>query len=779
MTERELRQIGALLHDIGKFSFRARPLEPNQTHEHLGDVFVRTVIASIAAFEQDVVRIADYAKRASQAIYSADTTTARERQPQIGGTTRRYVVAIASRVQIELAGGVPKAPLPEGAWYIAPEPLAQQAPMPFARPSDDEPVEQEAIAAHDRSWQAFCTELGSFSQLEDAWAAIETLYSLLEKYTATVTSAAYRTLPDISLFDHAKVVAALSHCNAEGKRGAECLLITGDLSGIQSFLYSNLGDAASRAKLLRGRSLLVRLVADSIVAFLLDRLGLYRSSVLYNGGGTFELLVPNSDANRSIVERAQRDIARLFARKLGFALQISIAQTTCSAEELMTDYAAVRRRVADRLQKAKRQRFLDSLDVLFDDEEFPTVRSQLDRWCIALGETAPKASYLVELRGVQSMPAMDATIAFEPLRIGWAIADSDQLRMLLRRQYAERAIVYTTGDTDLASVAQLVSSAAMPTAVGFRFIGSYVPRNDDGSICTFQQLAERTGTPTPLLAFARMDLDSLGFVMRTGLHERSPDERKYTVSRVVSLSRALDHFFSGTVPALAEKHGVYLVYSGGDDLFAVGSWTAILAFARTLRTEFDRFVCGNRNLTLSCGIAITDPYFPVDRAAKKAGQLEELAKNGLAIGGPIDPKERLRKDRVALLDCAMHWDTLDYWIEFGDQLVRLVDGQQTDERLPRSLVHRLLELTQSTFDRTSGGIRLRTTSALARAIAGLRYAFARRGLTAPKRDEWQRTIQGKLVENLLKVSDAERPNNWWNFRVTARYVLWKTRSNTP
>ncbi len=273
-----------------------------------------------------------------------------------------------------------------------------------------------------------------------------------------------------------------------------------------------------------------------------------------------------------------------------------------------------------------------------------------------------------------------------------------------------------------------------------------------------------------------MDLDSLGLVMRTGLAERTPAERKYTISRIASLSRLLDHFFSGTVPILAQKHNVYLVYAGGDDLFAVGSWIAMLDFVTDVRWTFDRFVCENRNLTLSCGIAIAKPHFPIDRAAEEAGRMEEVAKHGqMPSGNRLPDDVRLRKDRVALLDCSMEWKTFQQLLDFGREIEDNI-RQQTAAAPPRTFIHRLLELIGSIFD-SSGGLRVQTCAALARTIAQLRYALARRGVVSKDEQTHQHSIYHKLAKCLLDISPTERVNNWWNFRLVASYVLWKTRSN--
>ncbi|MCS7001061.1 MAG: hypothetical protein NZ481_09340 [Candidatus Kapabacteria bacterium] len=779
MTEQDIRQLGALLHDIGKFHFRALPLEQGQTHEHLANVLVRTVLKNYQAFSNYQKDIEKATRRGLPEIRAADIAAAEERQEEMSGETQRYLLSIFSRVLLMLDSSTPKALLPQGSWYLEPNPLELTAPMPCyhpEKPSEWQPNEEEAIAAHEKPWEKFRQELESFSFLEDPWAAIETIITLLEKYTSTVASAAYLALPDITLFDHSRVVAALAECSVEGKGEDPCLLVAGDLGGIQRFLYRDLGTAERRAKLLRGRSLLVRLVTDTVVSYLLDKFNLYRSSVLYSGGGSFELLLPATRINAEQLQDAVRTLSRFFASELGFALQISIATHHCTIEELILNYAQVRTEMMRKLQQAKKQRFSNALEEVFGTALTTQVRENLDELCISLGERVPWATYLVEFRGIrEDAPKKLPACWFRSLGIGWVFAQLEDLHPLLSQPLARRALVHRINGTEIGEVESALRKASMPTAVSFRFIGNWVPRDEKGRIVVFEDLAAMGSENYPLLGFARMDVDWLGMVMRTGLREQAAWERKYTLSRVASLSRMLDHFFSGTVNAIAKEHQVYLVYSGGDDLFAVGSWTNIFSFVQKVQEQFYRFVCTNENLTLSCGIVLTKPFYPIDHAAEEAGRMLEMAKQGKVLEGqPLDKQEQLQKNRVAVLDCVMNWKTFADLLTLAEELLKAVQGN-SPVSLPRSLVHSLLERTQSVFDRRNGAVRPARYALLARTLAQIRYALARRGVTAQNLHQWEKDIRGKLVRTLLETAQQDRSRNWWNFRLVASYVLWKTR----
>ena len=103
-------------------------------------------------------------------------------------------------------------------------------------------------------------------------------------------------LPDVSLYDHLISTAALAVCIYEylkekneldkvrlGDDDTPVLLLGGDLSGIQSFIYDVISTNA--AKNLKGRSFYLQMLVDNLLQQLLEELGLSNSQVVYASGG--------------------------------------------------------------------------------------------------------------------------------------------------------------------------------------------------------------------------------------------------------------------------------------------------------------------------------------------------------------------------------------------------------------------------------------------------------------------------------------------------------------
>ena len=140
---------------------------------------------------------------------------------------------------------------------------------------------------------------------------------------------------------------------------------------------------------------------------------------------------------------------------------------------------------------------------------------------------------------------------------------------------------------------------------------------------TFEEYAEKT-----YLGILRMDVDGLGSRFIRGFK----DLNEYT-----QFSELLKRFFDKRHAADANnvyfiqqkdyyRNDLNIIYAGGDDLFAVGRWDKIIEFAAEVRQQFMQHMQGE-GVTISGGIAIVHPKFPIAKAALLAGEAEDNAKS--------------------------------------------------------------------------------------------------------------------------------------------------------
>ncbi len=180
------------------------------------------------------------------------------------------------------------------------------------------------------------------------------IYYLLYKYTWCVPASTYDTekqsrhYPDISLFDHSRVLSAIAvaihdWATANGKsaedikpKGRELptdseevfLLVEGDIGGIQNFIYNIHKTSESElsiAKALRGRSFFLSMLSEVFVRYILKELNYPITNALYIGGGKFQLLLANTKNNTEKLLEIEKQINRWMHREFQGELSISIA----------------------------------------------------------------------------------------------------------------------------------------------------------------------------------------------------------------------------------------------------------------------------------------------------------------------------------------------------------------------------------------------------------------------------------------------------------------------
>ena len=144
---------------------------------------------------------------------------------------------------------------------------------------------------------------------------------------------------------------------------------------------------------------------------------------------------------------------------------------------------------------------------------------------------------------------------------------------------------------------------------------------------TFGNIAARAlsaeGVGLEALGVLIADVDNLGLLMGHGLSDR------LTLSRLATLSRQLDMFFTLHLPYLLKRDYpfLYTVFAGGDDLFLLGPWNSVYNLALELQKQFAIYVCQNPAVHFSAGISIQKPNVPMDHLAAAADQAMEASKD--------------------------------------------------------------------------------------------------------------------------------------------------------
>jgi CRISPR-associated protein Csm1 len=716
MDDRQAVIMAALLHDLGKFAQRAgqrltsedRAVESfccpsfkgrySHTHVLHAGKWIRKVLGE----RFDLVEIlalfhhfpqACTSSRLAKLVTLADRLSSGERE---------------SLPEEETPGRVAEIPLTcLFTKLMGTEGLVEELPM---RPLEPDLTAWFKPGPHPTNyaalWDAFNLEVGRLDKNADINLLIEQLLALLQKFTLYMPAAAYRERPDISLFHHLKASAALAAClyyleleenllyeflaalrgsaKALARLDREDFLLTAaDMSGIQDFIYSVTSAHALRG--LKGRSLYLELLGQVVASQVLAELRLPHANLIFQGGGNFFLLLPNTELAKGTLRKWRHLTNEALVQAHGGQLALAVYQQPVTYNNFFrpppdektskaTGFADIWEKAAAGLAREKRRKFVSYWEDIHSIVAIlgPHHVSGEEPVCPVCSEEAAGApeeacalceSFADLARGVASAHFLELQLAqpksaefkFSSYTDAFAALGA-KVRFLRRDGPIHPEMTFILNDTDLFT--------PWGACRGFTFMAHHVPREADGTVKTLEELAS-AASGIRKWGLLRADVDNLGQVFTVGL---GADDR--TLSRLSTLSTLLSLFFSGHVQSLVQKSyadSVYLVYAGGDDLCLLAPWSVLPDLVMKLREDFSHWTRGR--LTLSGGIYLAPrDKFPVFRAAGGAGDLLAQAK-------------QQDKNRLGIFEQAVIWDDLELLAQVKDKLVVLLEEHQVPKAL--------------------------------------------------------------------------------------------------
>jgi len=738
--EREAIWVAALLHDIGKFRQRAGVGDSSKRHQAHSAEFIESDFAGyFVPLGSDCAHaVANHhgrlARDAEKLVALSDRLSASEREEaerEGEAPVDAPLVAVCSRLE-----GSP-AELRLSLTSLSDE---QDAVLPSAQAT-------AGADAYARLWSAFTQDMRRFTGSAGYQPGdYVTIASLLGVHTSRVPSATpwqsrgERTIPDVSLYDHMRTSAAIAAC-LEQELGPDdldlalsrdasthgrqvCLLVKGDLSGVQDFLY--LLSARGAARGLRGRSFYLQLLGEAVALWILRELGLPSLNFLFAGGGHFYLLVPCSVADK--LAEVRRQLAAKLLAIHGGDLGIAIAATPVTLADLWKSRVGTllgglglmaarekRRRwsdLGDQIGAYFEAREVGGLEGLCDvcraEGAFPA-DAQGNRKCgrcagfEELGRLLRDPSHLLAFVVGDEDPAgqPDWRAALRAFGLDVHVMRANDPVPRPPNGTAE-AIVWSFAPGEVASehTLQRFRWDHVHTSYCYRWLADATPRLPGGTgIAEFSDLAEAS-RGVSWLGVLRMDVDDLGEVFSRGL-QGGGEEKRASLSRVASLSESIRLFFEAYVPRLCREWNegasgaaspqLYLIYAGGDDLFLVGSWSALPEMALKIRDAFRVFVGGD-HVTLSAGIGIAHDKFPLYMLAEAAREaLDSQAKTyGRTAGGAP------AKNALSFLGQAIPWQQMSEVARWQQRLADMLrpSAGSSVRPLPKGFLTRLASIYQ-------------------------------------------------------------------------------------
>lgn len=625
--------LAGLLHDVGKFGQRAGELgsrtwdgeaERDYKYQHAlysGDFVEKYVPKQWAKGLSGPARHHRPQTPHDRVVALADQLSAGERADERKDHPRQLHSIFGSITGLKDEQGQPIPP--PAAKYLPLKRLAVEKEVIF--PVD---MVNDSHGTYKELWDEFEAEARALktafeSEAADREAYLNSLLDLMQRYTWCIPSAYYRSVPDVSLYDHSRMTAALAACLAEQAEAKVqawldnkiqnepvALLVGGDISGVQDFIYTI--TSAGAAKSLRGRSFYLQLLTEAVARYVLDQLGLPLTNIIYAGGGNFFLLAKPTQAEK-LREIASQVTRRLLIAHDGALHLILSGQHVNPAEFKRNNFHQTWNRLHEELNKAK----LKPLGDLADCDLAQAIGTGLgeggdkDRLCNICGREVSKNEPMISDES-GGAPVKICGICDSLAELGNKLVKATHIVTVYSRPPAEPDrrvtkwwqglenfgmnvwLIDTTVQMDhymsqlpdhshlielntlpkqgryINNLDSELKQTNLPLIKTFRLVAQLVAIGYDHLPLTFDELAQnRTdqhNVPTPngekrwsglkRWGVLRMDVDNLGKLFKEGFDNKQKTgavENNLTLSRLASLSFSLRLFFEGWLPQLGHK----------------------------------------------------------------------------------------------------------------------------------------------------------------------------------------------------------------------------------
>ena len=491
---------------------------------------------------------------------------------------------------------------------------------------------------------------------------LNSLLEVLEAQLSYIPSSTMKSeVADISLYDHVKLTAAIAASikewldennisdyketlfkGATGFYGKKVfLLFSMDMSGIQDFIYTIASKNA--LKMLRSRSFYLEIFMENLIDELLDYIGMSRSNLIYSGGGHAYIITANTENIKQKIVEFELKINEWLLDEFKTALFLGCGYAECSANELHNEpegtYRQIFKNVSKMISQKKMKRYSAAQIIKLNSKG----KKDGTREC----RVCRRASKLLEDDDICSvcnaMIDMSQNILYEGFYI---VTENPKDKAALPLPFGRYLVAYNKEEL-LEKMKQDDSSyirayTKNKSYTGFKvvkklWVGDYTLGD------SFEKLVKKSEGINRIAVF-RADVDNLADAFVNGFVSEKYGEKYMTISRTATFSRKMSMFFKYHINYILENGEFYIVdkkkedkgkkgkrnrnativYSGGDDVFVVGSWDDVVGFAVDLQKSLKEF--SQDTLTISGGIGIYPAKYPINNMARLTGELEDCSK---------------------------------------------------------------------------------------------------------------------------------------------------------
>ena len=446
---------------------------------------------------------------------------------------------------------------------------------------------------------------------------------------------------DISLYDHMKLTAAyacsiLQYAEEKGiadyektfKNGANSfykkqsfMLIGFRLEGVQDFIYTITSKGAH--KQLRSRAFYVEMMSQWFVDSFLKKSGLTRANVLYSDTEHGYIIVGNTNDNRNIIVEAQKEFNEFLLENFGVKLYMAVGTAGFSASQVMMEnssdeYTNIFREIDFILDKNSKNRYQAS-EIL----KLNKAGKKDGRECAVCHSTGNMVDGQNKCELCEKLENFSTNIQKQEFFVinddsnGLPVSKNAYLSTVTEDEVKKGEVqgrIYAKNRLDTGHMQE--------THI---WVGDYSMTNDYNSYAKRKWTMDENGNSIGIkrLGALMIDVDDLYAGFLSGF--KIQGEGKYTtMSRYATLSRRLQSFFKLYLNNFAEDKELSIIYSEGDDVFAIGAWDDILDFVQDVYGYFKKWTDGK--MTFSAGVALVESKTPINVIARETKVLLGKAK---------------------------------------------------------------------------------------------------------------------------------------------------------
>lgn len=480
---------------------------------------------------------------------------------------------------------------------------------------------------------------------------------LFKKYTSFICSSKWEYLKDISLYNHIQTTAATAVSvykeeHLKNKCG-EYLIIHGRIFDIQNYIYNGINSNIKKPmKRIFTRSFIISLINILIPNILIKKIELYTFNILFCGGGTFTILIPDEDIiknrSREIMDDIKKEVGDLFNNKI--YLEYEIQKVALKIDGDRTGYEKGFKIASMNLYEKKYNRTVENLVyddskgyakcgdcginyIKYDDESKLCSTCKLENdWIEASKDRGFRNFYIdynnVNLDDIKYPNKFTKSEVKEgtPI-ICFSYDEADKIK-----DKYPIIDVYDIGKTYIKKTHDKCENCYGKDICD----GPLKNKEEDNtqlvSLDCFSHMSEND----TIIATAKIDVDDFQFLLYHVYPRKIMGEvYNFSISRLANTSSFFNLFFSMHLRRIIEekyKDSVMVLYAGGDDIMITGNWEKVVDAVLCIKAEMRKIIGAdkneeNDNITITAAILFHNSQRPFNLVVREVGSLLEDGKN--------------------------------------------------------------------------------------------------------------------------------------------------------